>query len=92
MKIARAAFEHFKILNNVEVDFGITDTNIFFLNGFNGRGKTSFQEALYWCLYDRAPEGGLANRRALKDSASKTIDVSVTLEFQLDDDEYVYLI
>ena len=88
MKIARAAFEHFKILNNVEVDFGITDTNIFFLNGFNGRGKTSFQEALYWCLYDRAPEGGLANRSALKDSASKTIDVSVTLEFQLDDDEY----
>jgi DNA sulfur modification protein DndD len=88
MKLARAAFEHFKILNNVEVDFGINDTNIFFLNGFNGRGKTSFQEALYWCLYDRAPEGGLANRSALKDSASKTIDVSVTLEFQLDDDEY----
>jgi DNA sulfur modification protein DndD len=88
MKLARAAFEHFKILNNVEVDFGIADTNIFFLNGFNGRGKTSFQEALYWCLYDRAPEGGLANRSALKASTSNTIDVSVTLEFQLDDDEY----
>jgi DNA sulfur modification protein DndD len=88
MKLSRAEFSHFKILDDVSIDFGVTETNIFFLNGFNGRGKTSFQDALYWCLYDRAPEGGIANRPAIQKSQSSHIEVAVTLEFQLDEDEF----
>lgn len=88
MKLSRAEFAHFRILDDVRVNFGLHETNIFFLNGFNGRGKTSFQDALYWCLYDRSPEGGLANRLATKSSPSGSVTVSVTLEFQLDEDEF----
>lgn len=88
MKLSRAEFTHFKILDDVRIDFSVSDTNIFFLNAFNGRGKTSFQDALYWCLYDRLPDGGIANRAAIKKSSSGNLNVSVTLEFQLDDDEF----
>lgn len=88
MKLTRAEFQHFKILDDVKIDFDVAQTNIFFVNGFNGRGKTSFQDALYWCLYDIAPEGGLANRNALAKNQGVALEVSVIFEFQLEDDDF----
>jgi DNA sulfur modification protein DndD len=88
MKLTRAAFKHFKILDAVDIGFDVSQTNIFFVNGFNGRGKTSFQDALYWCLYDQAPEGGVANRNALTKKKGAPLEVSVVFEFQLEDDEF----
>lgn len=88
MKLTRAEFSHFRILDNVKAEFETGKTNIFFVNGFNGRGKTSFQDALYWCLYDRAPEDGLANKTALRSAKGLVVTVSVTLEFKLDDEEF----
>jgi DNA sulfur modification protein DndD len=88
MKLTRAEFSHFRILDNVKAEFETGKTNIFFVNGFNGRGKTSFQDALYWCLYDRAPDDGLANKSALRNAKGLVVTVSVTLEFQLDDEEF----
>ena len=88
MKLTRAEFSHFRILDEVKAEFETSKTNIFFVNGFNGRGKTSFQDALYWCLYDRAPDDGLANKRALRMAKGLVVTVSVTLEFKLDDEEF----
>jgi DNA sulfur modification protein DndD len=88
MKLTRAEFQHFKILDDVKISFDVAQTNIFFVNGFNGRGKTSFQDALYWCLYDIAPEGGLANRNALIKNNGVALEVSVIFEFQLEDDDF----
>jgi DNA sulfur modification protein DndD len=88
MKLTRAEFSHFRILDDVRAEFETGKTNIFFVNGFNGRGKTSFQDALYWCLYDRAPDDGLANKSALRNSKGLVVTVSVTLEFKLDNEEY----
>lgn len=88
MKLTRAEFSHFRILDNVTAEFETGKTNIFFVNGFNGRGKTSFQDALYWCLYDVAPDDGLANKSALRNARGLVVTVSVTLEFQLDDEEF----
>jgi DNA sulfur modification protein DndD len=88
MKLTRAEFNHFKILDSVEIRFDVEQTNIFFVNGFNGRGKTSFQEALYWCLYNKAPEGGAANRHALARKKGAPLEVSAVFEFQLEDDDF----
>lgn len=88
MKLTRAEFSHFRILDDVKAEFETGKTNIFFVNGFNGRGKTSFQDALYWCLYDRAPDDGLANKSALRNAKGLVVTVSVTLEFKLDDEEF----
>jgi DNA sulfur modification protein DndD len=88
MKLTRAEFTHFKILDAVNVKFDVAQTNIFFVNGFNGRGKTSFQDALYWCLYGRAPEDGVANRHALGKKKGTPLEVSAAFEFQLEDDEF----
>jgi DNA sulfur modification protein DndD len=88
MKLTRAEFSHFRILDDVKAEFETGKTNIFFVNGFNGRGKTSFQDALYWCLYDRAPDEGLANKSALRNAKGLVVTVSVTLEFKLDDEEF----
>jgi DNA sulfur modification protein DndD len=88
MKLTRAEFSHFRILDNVKAEFETGKTNIFFVNGFNGRGKTSFQDALYWCLYDRAPDDGLANKSALRNANGLVVTVSVTLEFKLDDEAF----
>lgn len=88
MKLTRAEFIHFKILDAVNIRFDVAQTNIFFVNGFNGRGKTSFQDALYWCLYGRAPEDGVANRHALAKKKGAALEVSATFEFQLEDDDF----
>lgn len=88
MKLTRAEFSHFRILDEVKAEFETGKTNIFFVNGFNGRGKTSFQDALYWCLYDRAPDDGIANKSALRNANGLVVTVSVTLQFKLDDEEF----
>jgi DNA sulfur modification protein DndD len=88
MKLTRAEFMHFKILDAVNIQFDVAQTNIFFVNGFNGRGKTSFQDALYWCLYGRAPEDGVANRHALAKKTGGPLEVSAMFEFKLEDDDF----
>lgn len=91
MKLINAEFKHFRILDDVEIDFNVSSTNIFFVNGLNGRGKTSFQDAMHWCLYDEAPEGGVANRQALTNNQGRPLSVEVAFEFQLENDEFEFV-
>lgn len=90
MKLRSAHFSNFRILADVEINFDSASTNTIFLNGLNGRGKTSFQQGLYWCLYGTRPEGDLANSINLsKHEKGSRVEVAFTFELGEDDFENV---
>lgn len=64
MRLRRVGIENFLVLQDIDVVF--EDTKVVFLNGLNGRGKTTFQKALSWCLYGIEPS---ENPSILSDSA-----------------------
>lgn len=56
MKIEKVSIGHFGILEKIDLDLSSKQGNLVFLNGINGRGKTTFQSALRWCFYNEEPE------------------------------------
>lgn len=51
MKIEKISIKNFKIASDIEIDMSGKNGNLVFVNGRNGRGKTTFQDALLWCFY-----------------------------------------
>lgn len=77
MKIRRVTIRNFKILQDVDISF---DGGLTFLNANNGCGKTTFQEAIKWCLY--GPNALNLNEplaSSLAAGSSSEVEVSVKL-------------
>ncbi len=68
MKIEKIEIQNFGIISNVQIDMQGERGNLVFINGQNGRGKTTFQSALRWCFYGEEPTstGKFASRYGLK--------------------------
>jgi DNA sulfur modification protein DndD len=88
VRLATSEFVNFRILRDVKIDFACDETNIVFLNALNGRGKTSFQQGLYWCLYGQRPPGNIANTISIDESPGAGVLVSVRLVFKMDESEF----
>jgi DNA sulfur modification protein DndD len=80
-----------------EIKFAHSDSlkNITVLHGFNGAGKTAFLNAFIWCLYgeitaDFEEPDKLASERAIHETnVGEHFDLSVTLRFTEQGDEYI---
>jgi DNA sulfur modification protein DndD len=79
MKIENIRIRNFGILADVEIALAGPSGRLAFINGSNGRGKTSFQSALRWCLYGLEPadDKKFLSKLALKKDASSSIEVSL---------------
>lgn len=55
MKIDKVEISNFGIIAEVDLDISSKNGSLVFLNGRNGRGKTTFQSALRWCFYGDEP-------------------------------------
>jgi DNA sulfur modification protein DndD len=77
MIITQVRILNFKILENVDIEF---DGGLTFLNANNGCGKTTFQEAIKWCLYgDSGPDDSEPLASKLASEHEDEVDVSVKI-------------
>jgi len=89
MKIEKISIENFGIISDVQIDMTGSRGNLVFINGQNGRGKTTFQSALRWCFYGEEPTstGKFASRFGMKSiSEGDTLNVKISAEISLDID------
>ncbi len=87
MKVEKLVIENFGIIHEAKFDFAGSSGNLVFINGLNGRGKTTLQSAIRWCFFGDEPQSTtkFASRYAinkLKDGQS--ITVRATAEISLD--------
>lgn len=55
MRIEKIIIKNFRIYKDVEISFIPQNNDIHLLIGKNGMGKTTFLNAINWCLYNREP-------------------------------------
>lgn len=80
MKIERIKIQNFRVLHDVEIDLTGPAGYLAFINGDNGRGKTTFQSALRWCIYGEEPDSGNILSNFEKETHnSQTIEVLVEI-------------
>lgn len=85
MRFSKVRIRNYGIL--ADIDFsprkGIAD--VIFLNGRNGRGKTSFQSAIRWCIYGADNPSHWLSRWAINEhKEGAQIEMSVELGVELD--------
>jgi len=51
MKISSVKVTNFKRLKNFDLDFSSSDSNLAFVNGSNGNGKSTFLKTFRWCFF-----------------------------------------
>ena len=91
MKIRHVTIRNFKILEDVDIAF---EGGLTFLNANNGCGKTTFQEAIKWCLYGDAglpTDEPLASKIASEDSNEVEVSVTIVVE-SLESDERIEIV
>ena len=86
MKINKIDISNFGIISELSLDISSKDGSLVFLNGTNGRGKTTFQSALKWCFYGDEPEPTkfLSSFALNEAKPGKTINTSVVTEIVMD--------
>lgn len=79
MKIRSVEISNLGVYSQVTLDFGDDPTGIVFINGNNGRGKTTLINSLKWCLFagSRPP---VAESTAKSRGTRDPIPVSVAIE------------
>jgi DNA sulfur modification protein DndD len=55
MIIKNIQISNFGILKEISLNLDGMNNNVLFINGENGRGKTTFQSAIKWCIYGTEP-------------------------------------
>lgn len=69
MRIEQVRVVNFGALHDIDLDLSSTNPDIAFVNGSNGRGKTTFLEAIRWCFYGEEPKANkFLSRFALRKS------------------------
>ena len=87
MKIEKISISNFGVLADVEIDLTGKSGELVFLNGSNGRGKTTFQSALKWLFYGQEPaesEKFLSNYTFQKTKPGEGIAVKVSADIAMD--------
>jgi DNA sulfur modification protein DndD len=86
MRIERIKIENFGVLHSIDLDLASSDPNIVFVNGFNGRGKTTFLDAIKWCFYAEEPKPSkfLSNYSLKNTNDQDTIVVRVVVSLIVD--------
>lgn len=83
MKIVDIKINNFKRLKEVNLELANADTNIIFVNGANGNGKTTFLTALTWCLFGHPispADFAYASLEELQIGESASFEVQVTIQ------------
>lgn len=83
MKIVDIQIRNFKRLKDVTLDLADKETNIVFVNGANGNGKTTFLTALTWCLFGESitkEDFAYATLEELKNGDSTSFEVQVAIQ------------
>ena len=86
MKIDRVSIQNFGIIADINLDISAKEGSLVFLNGRNGRGKTTFQSALRWCFYggEPAPAKFLSswslNRANIGDTLTARVEAEVVMD------------
>ncbi len=82
MLISRIKLMNFGVFQDVDIDFGSKAEGITFINGNNGRGKTTLLDALKWCLYsDGQPKVALRTLQEVQND--DVFEVAVEISFDL---------
>ena len=89
MKVESLQIQNFGILNEIKLDMSGSNGNLVFINGLNGRGKTTLQSAMKWCFYGEEPKSStkFASRfamKSIKDGESLNVKVSATISLATD--------
>ena len=86
MRIERIRVENFGVLHNIDLDLAASNPNIVFVNGFNGRGKTTFLDSIKWAFYAEEPrQSKFLSNYALKNTPDQgTIVVRVVVSLIMD--------
>lgn len=86
MKINSIEISNLGVISDVKLDMSSPNGKLVFVNGSNGRGKTTFQSALRWCFYgENPPETKFVSKYALAQASNnQLIDVSVKVEIIMD--------
>jgi DNA sulfur modification protein DndD len=90
MKLIRAKFSNFRLLKDLNLDFSINaDRPLTVIRAANETGKTTCEWGLMWALYgskEALPKNGDFSLfpNDLKSSGVKRIEVSVEVEFEVD--------
>ena len=86
MKIDRVSIQNFGIIADINLDISAKEGSLVFLNGRNGRGKTTFQSALRWCFYgdEPAPAKFLSSWSLNRINVGDTLTARVEAEVVMD--------
>lgn len=86
MKINKIEIANFGIISEISMDISSKAGSLVFLNGRNGRGKTTFQSALKWCFYGDEPEPTkfLSSFALNEAKPGQTINTGVITEIVMD--------
>lgn len=80
MKIVEIEINNFRLLRNFKIDLESSESNLVFINGSNGRGKTTLLTALRWCFFGHnldPSDLSSAERADLKSATESSITVTV---------------
>lgn len=83
MKLKSLRIRNLGPYQETDLDFSSTDTGLVFVNGNNGRGKTTFLNSLKWCLF-----GGERPKVSTPTIASRGVakPIEVRVEIEVEDD------
>jgi DNA sulfur modification protein DndD len=86
MKIEKVLVRNFAILNSIDLDLSTKVGSLVFLNGANGRGKSTFQSALRWCFYgdEPVPSKFLSSYALHRANIGDTLTTFVEVEVKMD--------
>lgn len=84
MKITGIEISNFKRLHDVRLDLSASESNLAFVNGTNGNGKSSFLNAFRWCFFGEPISTGHFSYAELKELNSGEIsNISVQVRLKL---------
>lgn len=86
MKIEKVSVRNFGIIADINLDISAKEGSLVFLNGRNGRGKTTFQSALRWCFYGDEPASAkflsswALNNAKIGDTLTTSVEAEITMD------------
>lgn len=86
MKIEKVCVRNFGIIADIDLDISAKEGSLVFLNGRNGRGKTTFQSALRWCFYGDEPAAGkflsswALNNAQIGENLTTIVEAEITMD------------
>lgn len=88
--ISNVSIKNFRTYRDAEVDFD-ESTGVYLLSGDNGAGKSTFLNAINWCLYGDTPFFSIVRQNTIvSDGAADDEEASVQLFITINDSEYSF--